>query len=347
MSEPPVHVEPLRYDVQQPAVSRRGFRFLLFLTLVNTIMLAAFIAGPAAQMLMKQQWASYQQHRASAKRLREAQALQQQCMTYEFPPDQIAYAEDPAGVEQMNATSRTVPAGTPISRYFPHRMPDIWSDPVALAPPKSVDQLERIVGVVSGPTATQRGGLVYLHERRTPSGKPRLVAIRVLGEPSIVGALDLDRTMANTVVNMTRQLFVLVSEPAAPDSGGGISMRRASTDLLTFDSTGDDATLVTAGTTRDSTIKPVIEPHSVLRLYAGQSDPNDATRFTIPYELDGARGSIAGFVLEESVKLDVVGPLRKLRRPLGRQAPGFLPAPSPTVRRARPSAAASRPSTNR
>jgi hypothetical protein len=57
MSDEPVQVHPLRYDTQPPAVSRRAFRFLLLLTLLNTIMLATFIVGPTAQTYARQQWA--------------------------------------------------------------------------------------------------------------------------------------------------------------------------------------------------------------------------------------------------------------------------------------------------
>src|SRR5699024_3764914 len=116
---------------------------------------------------------------------------------------------------------------------------------------------------------------------------------------------DIDREACNTLLNMTRQLGVFISEPAAQQSGGGVGMRRVSSDVITFDSHNDDATLITTGATRTAKIQPAIEALNVLRLFAGQSDPNDPSHFTIAYELDGVRGVIDGSVLEDGVKLVV------------------------------------------
>ena len=53
-------------------------------------------------------------------------------------------------------------------------------------------------------------------------------------------------------------------------------------------------------------------PSDRLRLYAGQADPNDRTRFTLRYELNGQSGTVEGRLLDSaSFQLQVLdGPAR-------------------------------------
>src|SRR6266487_2857375 len=83
----------LEYDRSSTHITRRQFRFLLFLTLLNTILLATFIAGPVTSQFVRTQWQDYQARR----RLRQAQQKQdaflQQVGSYTLPPDRVVYEE--------------------------------------------------------------------------------------------------------------------------------------------------------------------------------------------------------------------------------------------------------------
>src|SRR4051794_29895116 len=57
--------KPISYE--SPAgcgISRRGFRLLLLLTFINTILLGATVAGPELHRFATNQWSAYQQRRA-------------------------------------------------------------------------------------------------------------------------------------------------------------------------------------------------------------------------------------------------------------------------------------------
>src|SRR5439155_14385581 len=83
-------------------VSRRQFRFLLTLTLINTLMLGAFVAGPGISRVTGGWWKDYQNWRAQRQAAQQRAAARQAFMsTYQaalqfaVPAGQVVYDEDP------------------------------------------------------------------------------------------------------------------------------------------------------------------------------------------------------------------------------------------------------------
>jgi hypothetical protein len=93
--------------------------------------------------------------------------------------------------------------------------------------------------------------LLFLHERRNPSGQPRIVAV-------------------TAEVSLPSQKVELTSELIQPGTYG----------------TPADYVRPTTGDRFDSLqLQPcLVEDHPALRLFGGQIDPKDPTRFTIDYE---------------------------------------------------------------
>lgn len=106
---PPGDSPRLAYEQRPQAVSVRGFRWLLVLTLVNTTLLGGFVLGPALSTFAKAQWANYQRRHAAqraevAKVAREqaaaaarqaAMVAEQKCLTHAWPMGTLVYDDDP------------------------------------------------------------------------------------------------------------------------------------------------------------------------------------------------------------------------------------------------------------
>src|SRR5687767_14831944 len=91
----------LEYIRASAPVTRRQFRFLVFLTLLNTILLAVFIAGPAASQFVRAQWKDYQIRRQLRQAQQKQDAFLQQCGAYVLPPDQVVYEENPQEAQKL------------------------------------------------------------------------------------------------------------------------------------------------------------------------------------------------------------------------------------------------------
>src|SRR2546423_11481237 len=101
---PPVDVESppnapaansLEYVRASAPVIRRQFRFLLFLTFLNTVLLAVFICGPTISGFIRSTWKDWQSQRAIQQQKKKQDALLQQAATYTAPADQVVYEENP------------------------------------------------------------------------------------------------------------------------------------------------------------------------------------------------------------------------------------------------------------
>src|SRR5678816_2983078 len=89
---------PLEYD--RPAggtVSVRGMRFLVALTLINTLLLAWFaVVGMQGPQMIQQRWRQWQSDRQQAKAIAALAAEQKALMGHSFAPGTVIYTEDPA-----------------------------------------------------------------------------------------------------------------------------------------------------------------------------------------------------------------------------------------------------------
>src|SRR6266550_9364836 len=95
-AEPEAQSSPsLEYVRASAPVTRRQFRFLLFLTLLNTILLATFICGPTISQLIRSAWQQYQTRQRVQKQQQAQDALLQQAAQFTAPADQVVYEENP------------------------------------------------------------------------------------------------------------------------------------------------------------------------------------------------------------------------------------------------------------
>jgi hypothetical protein len=111
----------------------------------------------------------------------------------------------------------------------------------------------------------QTSGTVFLHERVAPSGTRVLVGI------------DVNLISLNYVARTAATMGARILEPGSAFRGPRMSMTatRGDGSQIQFDPETDRLTI-----------------------YAGQPDPNDASHFTIDYDLNGARHTLDGWVVD-------------------------------------------------
>jgi hypothetical protein len=117
------------------------------------------------------------------------------------------------------------------------------------------------------------GATLFLHERTTPSGVRRLVAVHLpAGGPAVVGL----PVPAPVVV-----------QPATLTAGPSV---RGAVAKIHF-----NVTMPTPSTSFGLMSRPV---GTTARYFAGRPDPSNPSRFTIAFETNGGRGEIEGFLDE-------------------------------------------------
>jgi hypothetical protein len=207
---------------------------------------------------------------------RHAQHLywQRQCVQYVLPPGTVVYEEDP-----QRATVLLAENG---SAYRPVR-PDVashdirFSGPLVGFPnphvvirerPPALDQLLPSFDATDG---IRWDGVVFMHQRRSPGGRERLVIVPLF----MGGAYSDGHILINQVAvvslasprSLTRA--VLVNDPRSdsrPTHETVCAMRACC------------RTVDTAGKVSNQFVPS-------LRIFAGQPDPSDASHFTIEYEV--------------------------------------------------------------
>ncbi|HEY7088063.1 MAG TPA: hypothetical protein VH518_08240, partial [Tepidisphaeraceae bacterium] len=117
---------------------------------------------------------------------RHAQILyfQRQCMTYTAPPDQVVYEEEPTAAATLLAASKD---------YAPYPIRRRSNVTQATAPlggiltaathaPACCKQFEMLVPMFLTATARPTSAVIFLHERKLPSGERRFVCVRLFPE---------------------------------------------------------------------------------------------------------------------------------------------------------------------
>jgi hypothetical protein len=278
----PAPAAQISYEPAQPAVSRRAFRMLLLLTLLNTVMLGGYVLGPAFQRFGKEQWDAYKQRQAEQKAAAALAASRASAMAVERAA--LAYAPAPPGtlVYDDNGTRPGGPDAPPAAAT---------TQPAPLVPwPAAAPQPAPYLTLPA--TAKGWGRLVnpayvvlFMQERRASlSSAPRLAL--VLCDPE------------------------LLLRPSAGDEYGrrdflGLTFR---TTTAADDFAGLAYTYYEWKPTQRPPGDPLPEP--ALRLFAGQPDAADPSRLVIPYELGGTRGQILGkLYADDTLQLTPDGPL--------------------------------------
>lgn len=302
-------MEALRYESPQPGVSRRAFRWMMALTLINTVLIITFLVGPQIQTQAKTQWAKYQKWRADARAFKDAKGYEQLCRRHVMPANRIVYADDPAGIDAMKAAGKTVPVGG--SRAIKSVLPTNWPHPASLPDP---DELAKLAALFQpSQHDPSRGGLVFMHERRTPAGKARLVFVRVSVDTRPVSVAD-EGGNRRVAIGMTRSLQFGSLDRLTRKADGKLSLPSVTTNIIQFEAMSADRSQLVAVANQPASVAAALTPRDPLRLFAGQPDPNDPSRFSIRYEVDGEAGVIACRLLDDSIAVTISGPLEKLRR---------------------------------
>jgi hypothetical protein len=295
---------PLAYKTDTGTVTVRGFRLLLALTLLNTTLLGTIVLGPQLFPFLRQQWTQWRNERATrraeAAALQARLALQQQCLTYTVPARTVVYEENPAEAEKIlrDGGAGFVPAWGTTSA------PTGWIPPVQAVMPKLF--MDYQAAVFRSPNS-QSLPLLFLHERTTPGGVKHVVVVYLSSSTQFTamreaggGAGEVSQVV--TTQSKSRELLAT----AFPAGAGGpraarSEFMRAGVPLVLPDTAEREVQRINGGPGRG---KPEpVDYGNVLRIFAGQPDPNDPTHFTIDYQLDGRDGVIDGWLKDDAVEL--------------------------------------------
>lgn len=289
--------KPLEYDRSATTVTVRGFRTLIVLLVINTLMLGWFVVGPQASQFAKEQWSQWKERRVQAKREQVQLAAQQAANTFQFPENHVAYTEVPD--EAMKLVSQGLsyrPLATRVSNSRDGLPPPGWQAPVIAQP---------LVALTKGEIKLHDEGLLFLHERTSPDGTAALVKVVIWANPAFAAKHHGNGTVDVTTFHLSKSRAMLASA-FAPGSKNDLDEKRKFTlNLILPDMDSVPvATMKRPAGRESSTTQPVpIKPGNQLRLFGGSPDPDNASHFTIPYELDGKPGIIDGWLHDDSLLL--------------------------------------------
>jgi hypothetical protein len=305
-AKPAASLEYKPEPATQVRVSVRGFKLFLGLTLINTTLLASSVLGPQLFPFLRTSWTQWQADRAKKKADAQAKqallAARQQCLAHAFAPDAVVYEEDPgrslrllreggAGYGRAVRPSGNVPRG--------------WVPPVAAVPP-----------AYAGTWSPRGGGsaVLFLHERATPAGASYLVCVQYDQRFEFERLHDTDPRIraSRTTYRQTKDRRLTVAAwPVVP--AAEFDRKRAGAAAITRhyrlqlpDTFVRAVAHIPDGPDGDRVV-PQTDYGNVLRFFGGQVDPGDASRFSIPYQLDGREGVLRGRLKDDGVELLPVG----------------------------------------
>jgi len=184
---------------------------------------------------------------------------QRQCMNYQPGPEQVIYEEEPtAAAKLLAADPRFHPFS--ISRGMDTPRPS----PINAAAyfPRSFEKLESSVPGPPFRLFGKAGAMAFLHERISPAGHRRLVFVTYCPEQT---TFTINLIQGYNCEAQAIQPGTITHPPAVLAKGWVIDV------ISTY---------------------PQTRPN--LRMYAGQIDPNDASHFTIRYEIWGQTDILDG-----------------------------------------------------
>jgi hypothetical protein len=164
-----------------------------------------------------------------------------QCLEYIAPADQVIHETDRAEIPRLLAPPLNYRGSMATGQAFliPPAYQSLWM--------------------------SQSVGTAFLHERITPQGQRRLVAVDLFsGGTQPGGGMTLNATVIDPSVT-----------PRGPNATVTITR-------------GDGATIA-------------LQPGDKLRVFAGQPDPNDASHFTIDYLINDARHTVDGWLKDDGL----------------------------------------------
>jgi hypothetical protein len=314
--QPPL---PYERDSAGGGMTRRQGRWLIFILLVNTVLLAVGVVGPQVGPAMRKALDDWRGRRAAeaaaaqaaATRAQQRQQLladQPQWMSHTFAPDTVIYEEDP------KVAAAHLISGKGYEAIAAQRVPTLkpeWQPPVVAPTPVLVKKLRDVA-------YPSDGGVLFLHERKTPGGNAKLVCVSVRARQRAENMESLDLRVISDVT-----LIAYALEPVRADSktAEAKELQKWNGQTLTL-VVPDELAPVIHFTGNRSPGPYEVHPGTHLRLYAGAPDPNDPTHFTIPYQLGSTSGTIDGWLRDDAIEL------RGREGEMGPQSSWLLPTPN-------------------
>jgi hypothetical protein len=272
---------PIAYEPSTGQPSGRRFTLLLILTLLNTCLLVAQYVRPwiadVRQWLQSRRTspppptvtvASTPANAAeigeptvaatapspSPERILEAE---KSLMKFRLPPRTVVYTEVPDEISELGKQGEYALFSVDTQRdRIGADFPSTWRAPVY----RKMDPSPILDGVTSS-------GVLFCHQRASPNGYQRLVVVWI--QPDMQWEVGGNGFVLSNAPHFKSELLFPSVGGAAP-----LCVKRQDFHSKPYDSTGVD---IMEGTARK------IRPNSgrFLRLFAGQPDPHDASRFTI------------------------------------------------------------------
>jgi hypothetical protein len=325
-------VPALGYDVAPPEgyVSRRKYRFLMVLTVCNTLLLVALVGGPLVWRLAReardrhlarqaaavaQAQAAQAQAAAAQAQAARAQALSARRTAVTVAPAVSGYQRERDMRRQASdrLLSHTRPSEQAVYEEDPVAARKLLSSPGASGPPEyralslsNIDsryassfQAPVIIRDVSTMSPFDRNdndrdrGILFVHGLTSPAGNKRIVFLE-LKVDSTGGSPQ--RTKGQQYeIRLERQLYYRIFTPADASANRDPAVARDGPSLQVRTTGGD----VFPVRWVDGVLRTDREPGKSLRFYGGQPDPKDPSHFTVDYEFDGQRGTIDGWLTDD------------------------------------------------
>jgi hypothetical protein len=194
-----------------------------------------------------------------------------QACRYEAAPGSVVYADRPSGPRPLIPSAAVADVAGPVT---------MAPDPPVVARLAAVSADPRYFSMFAN-NASAPGPLAFLHERTLPEGRRVLVAIRLRGLTYYPesGLLAVSYSGLEMHPNGSRPP-TLVSLSRA---WGGVDV--------------SDPALLPANRSQPPNPGPI-------KIYFGSPDPNDGSKFTIPYEVGGRKGTWRFRVGEKGIELE-------------------------------------------
>lgn len=285
--------------------TRRQFRVLLALVLLNLLITLQFAYFPSLTATVKNRWAQYQQKKEQAAAVKQALAVEQQVMRGSEPAGKVAWDENPETAAALLGGAgykRVRVDGLQRSLLLAN-----WPRGAAARAPAALEQVWAGLSRYKHPFPGIGGmrsvdadeyGLVFMHGLKTPSGEERLVCVYANGRLSLESfppgrAPRPDQPFSGAASKSLR----LVAIPCVPGRGEKpLAVVGGGRTELVIHGEGEDPevkwTWTPSADGRPEQIR--IQAPFTYRFYAGRPDPADPSRFTIDYDVNGTPGTIRG-----------------------------------------------------
>jgi hypothetical protein len=307
----------IEYARAAAPVTRRQFRRLYVLTLLNTILLATFVCGPALSQFSRNQWQAFQNRQQIRKALQQRNGLIQQAAAFTLPTDQVIYEEDPVEAARLTKSS---PDYAHLTERLP--LPKSTTQPAYRILPPFASQFR--LPITSAYANDER--LILLHTLRNPAGQDRLVWIsyKTILKQQLVSS---DKVSTKYEIKRSHSLIAWLVEETP--SSGIIPSLDTKTRLASLEFRSPRFLTTAIWTKSDNPNEPHcdFEAKGVFRIYAAKLDPANPAHFTIDYAIDGQRSTIDGYLKAN----DTIQFLPRTGQRLPDGPPGWDPFPSPAT----------------